>query len=158
MLGETADAGGDDGLITAGTEISLGAGAWIQSPVEDLAFLYTDASGLDRALTVRYVGGRAGLGDLDFDGSVTASDWILFITNAQADMSAMSLAQAAKAGDLDGDFDSDLDDYILFRDAFELDNPAPGAFAAMVAETVIPEPSSFALLGFAGLLVARRRR
>ena len=156
LLGETADAGGSDGLITAGTEISLGTGAWIQSPIEDLAFYYTDAAGLARALNVRYVGTRAGLGDLDFDGSVTAADWVLFIANAQADLSTMSLAQAANAGDLDGDLDSDLDDYLLFRQAFELDNPEPGAFQAMLAS--VPEPSSLALLAIGGLLVSRRRR
>ena len=156
LLGETADAGGAEGLISVGTEISLGTGAWIQSPVEDLAFLYTDAAGLERALSVRYVGGRAGLGDLDFDGSVSAADWLLFINGAHADMSAMGLAQAANAGDLDGDLDNDLDDYLLFRAAFELDNPEPGAFEAMVAS--IPEPSSLALLAIGGLLVSRRRR
>lgn len=158
LLGESADAGGADGLIGTGATVSLGAGAWIQSPVEDLTMLYTDTGGLDRALTVRYVGGRAALGDLDFDGSISASDWVMFITNAQADMSAMSLAQAARGGDLDGDFDNDLDDFILFREAFELDNPEPGAFEAMVASTPIPEPGSLALLGLAGLLTLPRRR
>lgn len=158
LLSESADAGGDDGLIGTDTEVSLGAGAWIQSQVEDLSFLYTDTGGLARALTVRYTGDRAELGDLDFDGSVAASDWVMFITNAQVDMSTMSLAQAAQAGDLDGDFDNDLDDFILFRAAFELNNPEPGAFAAMVASTNVPEPGSLVLLGVAGILASRRRR
>lgn len=158
LLGETADAGGSDGLVTAGNEVSLGAGTWIQSTVEDLAFFYTDTAGLDRALSVRYVGTRADLGDLNFDGTVSAADWIMFITNAQADMSSMSLAQASQAGDLDGDMDNDLDDYILFRAAFELDNPEPGAFEAMVESTVVPEPTSLLMMGFAGLMMSCRRR
>lgn len=107
---------------------------------------------------MRYVGTRADLGDLNFDGTVSAADWIMFITNAQADMSSMSLAQASQAGDLDGDMDNDLDDYILFRAAFELDNPEPGAFEAMVESTVVPEPTSLLMMGFAGLMMSCRRR
>ena len=157
LLSESAQVGGDDGLIAIGSQVSLGVGAWLQNPYEDLAFFYTDTDGLDRALQVRYVGDRAGTGDLDFDGSVTAADWVIFITNAQGDFSGLSPAQTAQAGDLDGDGDNDIYDFDLFRKAYEADNPAV-SFEAMVASTPIPEPNSLALLALGGLGLLRRRR
>ncbi|MFN3166087.1 MAG: sialate O-acetylesterase [Phycisphaeraceae bacterium] len=156
-LSESAVPGGADGLIAAGSEVSLGAGVWLQNAIEDITFTYTDTGDLPRSLQVRYVGNRAGLGDLDFDGSVTAADWVIFISNAQADMSGLTAAQTAQAGDLDGDGDNDIYDFALFREAYEADNPAPGAFEAMVASTSVPEPGSLAVLGLGGLGLLRRR-
>ncbi len=157
LLSESAVPGGSEGLITLGSQVSLGISAWIQSPIEDLAFLYTDTNNLARALHVRYIGARAGTGDLNFDGSVTAADWLAFIAHAQSDMSGLTPAQAAQFGDLDGDMDNDIYDFDLFRKAYELDNPAPGAFLAMVSS--VPEPGSLAFLsiGLTGLCARRRR-
>ena len=112
---------------------------------------------LSFALPVRYIGSKAGLGDLDFDGTVTAADWVLFITNAQADLSGLSQAQAAAAGDLDGDGDNDIYDFDLFRSAYEADNPAM-SFEEMVLSTPIPEPGSMSLLALGGLVLCRRQR
>ncbi len=157
-LSESAIAGGADGLIGINTEVSLG-NIWIKSPIEDFEFLYTDTSNLPRALTVRYTGDRAGLGDLDFDGSVDANDFALFMAGAQADLTALSVAQQYNKGDLDGDGDNDIYDFDIFRLAFEADNAGPGAFAAMVAAYgAVPEPGSLALLIPGGLMLALRRR
>jgi hypothetical protein len=49
-------------------------------------------------------------------------------------------------GDLDGDFDHDLEDFLVFRTIFNAENGA-GSFAAMLG---VPEPSALALVIIAG--------
>jgi len=159
-LSEVADPGGDDGLIPIGTEVSLGVGAWLQNLTKDIEATYTDTDGNVIDLNVRYLGSDNIVADLDFDGSITVADWLIFVDNAQSYMPSLSAAQAYQLGDLDGDLDNDLEDFDLFRRAFELENPAQGAFAAMVAQAAVPEPSSFLLLLFAfgaTVLLPRRR-
>jgi len=158
-LSEAAQVGGGDGLIAIAHEVSLGVGAWIQNPSKDLQFSYTDAGGVVHPLSVRYVGTPIVLADLNFDGTVSGLDWPIFLSGNHRDLSAMSAAEAYQKGDLNGDGDNDIYDFDLFRKAFEAANPAPGAFAAMVA-SYAPEPGSIMLLaaGAAGLGMRRRRR
>ncbi|MFN3166083.1 MAG: M60 family metallopeptidase [Phycisphaeraceae bacterium] len=98
------------------------------------------------------------LADLNEDDAVDLADWQIFIANVQADMSGLTADQAWAMGDLDGDFDNDLNDFDLFRRAYEEANPAPGAFAAMLAEASVPEPGTAALIGAGAVLGLRRRR
>lgn len=128
--------------ITVNEEYNEAVAAEIRGTIHDLLLLYFPEF----------------LADLDEDGSVTAADWVIFITNAQTDLSGLTAEQAWALGDLDGDFDNDIYDFDLFRKAYELENPAPGAFAAMVASTSVPEPGSLGLLAGAGLITLRRRR
>jgi hypothetical protein len=158
-LSEVAQVGGADGLIATGSEVSLGVGAWIQNPIRDIKFLYTNTPEGPKYLTVRYVGDDNMLADINFDGTINHLDWSIFISAHQADLSALSLAQAYQMGDLDGDLDSDMDDYIMFKNAYELLNSAPGAFDEMRAGAV-PEPSTILLLasGIAGMGMRRKRK
>ena len=158
-LSEAAQVGGSDGLISVAHEVSLGVGAWVQNFTKDLKFTYTDANGIARALTVRYVGTNTPAADLNFDGTVDALDWPVFLNGNHRNLSGLSAAQAYHMGDLDGDGDNDIHDFALFREAFEAMHPAAGAFEAMVA-SYAPEPGSALLLaaGAAGLGLRRRRR
>jgi len=155
-LSEAAEAGGGDGLITIANEISLGVGAWIQNPTKDLQFAYTDPNGVVHQLSLRYVGTNTPEADLNFDGMVDELDWPIFLAGNQGDLSGMSAAQKYQAGDLDGDGDSDIYDFALFRDAFESMNPA-GAFEVMAA-SYVPEPTVLSLVALGGLALLRRRR
>ena len=155
-LSEEAEVGGGDGVIAMGSEVSLGVGAWLQNPTRDLLFVYTDANGVANQLSIRYIGAPIVLADLNFDGAVSGLDWPIFLKGNQRDLSALSPAQAYQMGDLDGDLDNDIYDFALFREAYELANPAPGAFDEMVAAYSVPEPTSLILLAAAGLLIRRR--
>ena len=156
-LSEAAEAGGGDGLVTVAQEVSLGVGAWVQNPAKDLKFYYTDADGIVHRLSVHYTGTNIVNADMNFDGVVDALDWPIFLNGSQRNLSGMSAAKAYQMGDLDGDGDSDIWDFALFRQAFEAANPAPGAFEAMVA-SYAPEPGTLAMLGLGGLMALRRRR
>jgi hypothetical protein len=159
-LSEAAQAGGGDGLISVAHEVSLGVGAWVRNPAKDLQFFYTDTNGVVHPLSVRYVGTPIVVADMNFDGTINGLDWPIFLSGNHRNMSSLSKAKAYQMGDLDGDGDNDIHDFALFREAFEAVNPAPGAFAEMVAAYSVPEPGSMLLLaaGAAGLAMRRRKR
>ncbi len=98
------------------------------------------------------------LADLNGDQSLNSADWVIFITNAQSDMSGLTAEQALALGDLDGDRDNDIYDFDLFRKAYELANPQPGAFVQMVLTTNVPEPGALAMVVIGGAMLAARRR
>lgn len=97
------------------------------------------------------------MADFNNDHVLDGNDWVLFIGNAQADMTGMTDDQAMAMGDLDGDHDNDINDFVLFRQAYEMVHTAPGAFEEMVALYSVPEPGT-GLLVLAGLILAGQRR
>lgn len=100
------------------------------------------------------------LGDLNLDEVIDEQDWGMFLAGNQADLSGLTAEEAYLSGDLDRDGDNDIYDFGLFREAFELANPAEGAFEAMVEAYTVPEPGSMMLVaaGAAALGMWRRRR
>ncbi|MEO0529992.1 MAG: M14 family zinc carboxypeptidase [Planctomycetota bacterium] len=94
------------------------------------------------------------LGDLDFDGTVGASDWLLLSQNAQTSTAGLSVIDAYAAGDLNQDGMNDVLDFALFKNAFQQANGI-GSFALMLA--AVPEPGS-AVLAAPALLVCGRLR
>jgi hypothetical protein len=94
------------------------------------------------------------LGDLNSDGAVNVSDWVLFRSGQQMNMTGMSAAQARGLGDLDGDFRNDHADFVLFKATYDQLNGS-GAFVDMLAS--VPEPSA-AMLSALVILAGFGRR
>ena len=96
-------------------------------------------------------------GDLNDDQMITGADWTLFKAGQGADFTGLTTEQSYLLGDLDADLDHDLDDFWLFRTAYENFNGA-GSFAALLR---VPEPATLTLavvpFVFGCVLTARRR-
>ena len=72
-------------------------------------------------------------GDLNFDNSLTAADWLVFIANSETNLSGLSRAEAYQRGDLNGDGFNNIADFAAFSTAYDAANGG-GAFAEMLAE------------------------
>jgi len=138
--------GGDGGSITTTNptnSINLG-NSWIQSPTEDLQFELILSDNRVNTYSVDYVGGSAlEVGDLNFDGEITALDWPIYNAGRGVDLSGMSLLAAYQMGDLDGDLDNDIADFVAFKTLYEAANGV-GSFTAI--GLAVPEPTSGLLL------------
>ncbi|MDC0935827.1 PEP-CTERM sorting domain-containing protein [Pirellulales bacterium] len=93
-------------------------------------------------------------GDLDLSTVIDEQDWILFRNGHLQDLAGLSQAQQYGMGDLDSDGDNDVDDFRLFKTAYDDANGA-AAFDAMLNS--VPEPSSLALLGLGACMLRMRR-
>lgn len=82
-------------------------------------------------------------GDLDYDGRVDADDWTILSTYAQTSTAGLSLLESYARGDLDGDGWNGVQDFALFKDAYQQENGL-GSFALLLAG--VPEPSAACLL------------
>lgn len=84
-------------------------------------------------------------GDLNADGMINASDWVIYKNGFGQDFSGLTSQESYAMGDLNGDLINDHTDFALFRNAFNQLN-GTGAFASMLQR--VPEPSSAAILVF----------
>ena len=152
--------GGDGGVIGSGTSVVLnqaGGGAWLKSPFEDLSLEVVLATGEVVPYNVEYINGPAGgfeVGDLNYDGTISALDWPIYNAGRGVDLSNLSFVEAYQMGDLDGDFDNDVVDFLLFKENFVVVN-GPGAWSTLVSA---PEPTAaMLLLTGMGLFFSRSR-
>lgn len=84
-------------------------------------------------------------GDLNGDGVLNAADATAYMNGLHADLSSLSFEQARRRGDLNGDLVNDFNDFVLFRQAYDL---AYGA-GALVAAMTVPEPVGSASVAWA---------
>ncbi len=151
--------GGNGGNLSINQEVILssGTGPWLRGIYEDLEMVLNFDGGITRKANVNFVGNggeRLDVGDLNFDGSLTAADWTAFIAGAEMDLSGLTLAQQYQAGDLNGDGLNDIFDFAIFKDSYDAVNGF-GAFNTMFA--AIPEPTSLVLLSLGCVLSGMRR-
>ena len=95
-------------------------------------------------------------GDLDCNGTIDVSDWQAYRAGLDTDLSGLTTEQAYAMGDMDGDLDNDIDDFGLFKQAYETANGI-GSFASIH----VPEPSSAVIAAafvFLNGYIARGRR
>jgi hypothetical protein len=97
--------------------------------------------------------------DLNLDNVTSIDDWKLFVEKSYTTLPPVTGVDAFVLGDLDYDGDNDMDDFRLFKSAFDRANGA-GSFAAMLG---VPEPATAGLLAVAacaggGYLRSPRRR
>jgi glycerophosphoryl diester phosphodiesterase len=96
--------------------------------------------------------------DLNMDNVVDAADWLAYNAGRGVDLAGLSLDEAYQMGDMDGDFDNDIADFVKFKTLFQQAH-GTDSFQSFAAA---PEPNVMTLL-VAGLLLCwgydeRRRR
>ena len=93
-------------------------------------------------------------GDLNGDCGITATDWAQLRTTQHADLTGLTYRQAYLMGDLNGDFQNNHADFVIFKTAYEAEHGA-GSFARMLT---VPEPCSGALVAIALVTFPGRAR
>jgi hypothetical protein len=148
-----------EGALAAGQSFSLGVGTWSQYYLEELTFEYVDDNGDVVANGfVEYVGNNGAsfpFGDLDFDGGIGPTDWLVYVEGLGRDFPESTAAQSYRQGDLNADLVNDHLDFLAFKGAYDAANGA-GAFAAMIEQ--VPEPATWGLLCLGTLIFVGRRR
>jgi len=137
--------------------LSNSAGAWLQSPFEDLQMVLNLSGGATRTVNVNFLqngGEKWQVGDYNFDGEITGADWLAFMANAETTFGGLSPVESYLKGDLVGDGKNSIADFIEFKNLYNTANGV-GAFEAMIAG--VPEPSSAMLLCMAVVMLTNRR-
>jgi hypothetical protein len=91
----------------------------------------------------------ASYADLNEDGLANATDWQMYRAGFGANLTGLTVDEARRMGDVNGDFRNDESDFALFKLAYDEVNGA-GAFSALQAS--VPEPATLTIL-FTGAFV-----
>jgi hypothetical protein len=83
------------------------------------------------------------IADIDSDHDVDVDDFLLLLAGIHTDLSGLSQEEAHEKGDLNGDMFSNFADYVIFRDAYNMEQGA-GAFEDLIAK--VPEPGSWGMI------------
>ncbi len=143
---------GGTASLAGGSSVLLGSGVWLKNPWEnDLRMEWTLPGDDAQPLAVEYEGNDGKpfkFGDFNFDGNLDAADWQIHNLGRGTDLTGLSIAEGYQLGDIDGNGQIDMTDFVLFKGRFEEANGA-GSFAAILS---VPEPCSWILWGFPLLL------
>jgi hypothetical protein len=142
------ESGGNGGTLSSAAAINLG-NTWRKTPFQDVLGSLSLADGTVISLDVVYTGNPVTAGDLNGDGLINGTDWTAFKNGQGTNFTGLTAVESYLAGDLDGDKDHDLADFILFRNAYNAAHGA-GSFGELLAS--VPEPCTLAILASAGLL------
>lgn len=155
------------GVLVAGNGGTLNFGdAWIRSPLEGFSaeVLASDGMGNDDLLpiVIQVIGNNGEpllFGDFDGQNGIDPADWAILRANLISDPTEEGLL-AYQLGDINLDGLINGLDFDEFKEAYNAANGGPGAFAAMLAGTTVPEPGTLAMLALAGIgaVVIRLRR
>ncbi len=80
-------------------------------------------------------------GDLNSDSQINGIDWTAFKSGQGSNFAGFSTLESYAHGDLDGDLDHDLADFLLFRMYYDQANGA-GSFSLLLS---VPEPTSLSV-------------
>ena len=77
---------------------------------------------------------------------MNSADWVQFRNNQHTNLTGLTFGQAFARGDLNGDFQNNHADFVIFKAAYDDANGA-GAFTSMLNS--VPEPASTAIIAWA---------
>jgi hypothetical protein len=163
-LSEFESDGGAGATLINGAALQLGSGnvqapgPWQPSHVQDVAMELLLPDGSLAAVDVVYTGNGGApwqRSDFNRDGAITVTDWQIFRTGLDQNLSQETLLSAYLRGDLDGDLDNDVDDFSLFKADFIAANSA-AAFTAMIG--MVPEPTTGVLAAVTLAMVTFHRK
>lgn len=120
-------------------------------------FVVSYGSGSDSAVVAAVVPAVMLMGDFDDSGTITATDYDIFLANLNTGVLESGVYGNYLLGDMNFDTVVDYADAQLFRQAFDAMNGA-GAFMAMIGATQVPEPATWTMVALAGACLAVRRK
>ena len=112
------ESGGDGGVLSHSSPVNLG-NAWLRTPYQDVVAKVSLADGSVIAADVQYTGAMIPSGDLTGDANITGADWTAFKNGQGTNFATLSTAEGYLKGDLNGDGSHDLQDFLLFRTAYD---------------------------------------
>lgn len=146
---------GDVDAISGNENVKLLGNGWLSvvDPATNVEILRFFVGAGETGISLVDAGPQL-LGDLDYDGDIDDTDYSMYLSGVEMDLTALTNFQGYQVGDLDSDGVNSILDFILFKDSFNAANGV-GAFAAMVAG--VPEPSSVVILYMASFALILRK-